>query len=100
MVICTEKLRAARLSRHLLAAMAQRGQSAYFLFSEERRAAAREACLAAAEPGARVSVATVAKALGEQWRALSDEERAAYKARAAARASAAKARAPTLMTCG
>ncbi|KAK9834061.1 hypothetical protein WJX81_006721 [Elliptochloris bilobata] len=63
---------------------AKRAQSAYFLFSEEQRAAAREECLVAAGPGAKVSVSVVAKALGEKWRALSDDQRAA-KAAAQAR---------------
>ena len=37
----------------------------------------------------KVSVAVVAKALGEKWRGLSDEQRAVYKARAAERAAPA-----------
>lgn len=65
---------------------ARRGPTAYFLFSDEQREAARAECLAAAEPGAKVSVAVVAKAIGEKWRALSDEAKAEYKAKAAQRA--------------
>ena len=56
-----------------------RGPTAFFLFSEEQREQTRAECVATAEPGAKISVAVVAKAIGEKWRALSDEEKAAYQ---------------------
>ena len=65
---------------------AKRGPTAYFLFSDEQREATRAECLAAAEPGAKISVAVVAKAIGKKWRALSDKAKAEYKARAAQQA--------------
>ena len=65
---------------------ARRGPTAYFLFSDEQREATRAECLAGAEPGAKMSVAVVAKAIGEKWRALSDDAKAEYKARASQRA--------------
>jgi hypothetical protein len=63
-----------------------RGPTAFFLFSEEQREQTRAECVAAAEPGAKMSVAVVAKAIGEKWRALSDEEKAGYVQKAAQRA--------------
>jgi hypothetical protein len=72
---------------------AKRGPTAFFIFSEEQREATRAECLAAAEPGAKVSVATVAKAIGEKWRGLSDEDKAGYKEKAAQRAAESAAQA-------
>ena len=76
-----------------------RAPTAFFLFSEEQREQTRAECVAAAEPGAKSSVATVAKAIGEKWRALADAERAAYHKkqmqRAAELAASAKADAET-----
>ena len=63
-----------------------RGPTAFFLFSEEKREQARAECVAAAEAGAKISVAIVAKAIGEKWRALSDAEKAQYQERASQRA--------------
>ena len=72
-----------------------RAPTAFFLFSEEQREQTRAECIAAAEPGAKISVATVAKAVGEKWRALSNLEKAAYQEkqiqRAAELAASAKA---------
>ena len=63
-----------------------RGPTAFFLFSEEQREQTRAECVAAAEPGAKISVAVVAKAIGEKWRALSDEEKAECQEKATQRA--------------
>lgn len=52
-----------------------RGPTAYFIFCGEHRAEARAHVEAAAEPGQKVSVATVAKRLGELWKAQSEEEK-------------------------
>lgn len=63
----------------------KRGVSAYFLFCDERRSAARAACIA--ELGEEnVNVTTVAKRLGAEWRELSDQQRCDYKALAASAA--------------
>ena len=62
-----------------------RGPTAFFLFSEQRREQARAECVAAAEDGAKVSVAVVAKAIGEKWRALTDAEKAEYQEKASQR---------------
>lgn len=67
---------------------AKRAPTPYFIFSEEQRGSTRAECVSQAEPGATISVATVAKAIGEKWRALTDEEKAAYKAKAAERGRA------------
>ena len=64
-----------------------RAPTAFFLFSEEQREQTRAECVAAAEPGAKISVATVAKAIGEKWRALSDAEKAAYQQKQVQRAA-------------
>ena len=53
----------------------RRGPTADFLFADGERAAVRAQLVAAAPPGAKISVATVAKAVGERWKALKDEER-------------------------
>ena len=63
-----------------------RGPTAFFLFSEEKREQTRAECVAAAEAGAKISVAVVAKAIGEKWRALTDAEKAQYQERASQRA--------------
>ena len=63
-----------------------RGPTAFFLFSEEKREQARAECVAAAEAGAKISVAVVAKAIGEKWRALTDAEKAEYQVKATQRA--------------
>ena len=67
----------------------KRALSAYFVFANEQREAARNEYLASS--GAeKVSVAAVAKLLGEKWRVLSDEERAQYQKLAAEKAAAAE----------
>lgn len=65
--------------------MAKRAPSAYFLFCEEERASARQACTSADASG-KVSVAIVAKELGKRWEALPAERRQTYKDRAQQRA--------------
>lgn len=52
-----------------------RGPTAYFIFCGEHRAEARTHVEAAAEPGQKISVATVAKRLGQLWGAQSEEEK-------------------------
>ena len=64
---------------------AMRGPTAFFIFSEEKREQIRAECGSAAEPGAKKSVAVVAKAIGEKWRALTDAEKAEYQEKAAQR---------------
>jgi DNA-directed RNA polymerase I subunit RPA43 len=58
-----------------MAVAPKRAATAYFIFSEEKRVEAREECLAEAGTD-KISVAIVAKKIGEKWRALSDEEKA------------------------
>ena len=76
----------------------KRAATAFFIFSEEQRECTRAECTAQAEAGAKISVAAVAKAIGEKWRALTDDEKAAYKEKAIERAkvhaSSAAAEAP------
>jgi len=70
----------------------RRGPTAYFVFADEQRGAAKAALVEAAGPGAKVSVAAVAKEIGERWRALGEEAKQRYKdAAAAAGAAAAEA---------
>ncbi|GIL51434.1 hypothetical protein Vafri_7416 [Volvox africanus] len=54
--------------------------TAYMLFCNEHREAARQKLIAAGHE--KVAVTLVAKELGQLWKALSDEEKAAYKSRA------------------
>lgn len=69
-----------------------KGASGYFLFTEEQRATARDELLRELGEGAtKVSVAQVAKALGQKWKQLSDAEREVYKAKAQEQAAAAAA---------
>ncbi len=49
--------------------------TAYFAFSDEHRAAVREELQAAAGTEQRISVAEVAKGLGQKWQALDDAEK-------------------------
>ena len=49
--------------------------TAYFAFSNDNRAAVRLELQAAAEEGAKIGVADVAKGLGKKWADLSDEEK-------------------------
>lgn len=52
--------------------------SAYFVFCDKHRAETRSAILA--NTGSeKISVAQVAKALGEKWRTLSDEDKKKYQ---------------------
>jgi hypothetical protein len=67
--------------------MARRGPTAYFVFTEEHRAAAKAEL---ESQGAKAGVAQVAKLVGAKWAALSDEEKQLYKDRAAARAQELK----------
>ena len=60
----------------------KRAVSAYFLFCNEHREAARAKYLAQAETE-KVNVAAIAKLLGEEWRSLTDEQRKEYQAKAA-----------------
>lgn len=64
----------------------KRPPTAFFIFSEEQRENTRAECTSQAEPGTKISVAAVAKAIGEKWRALTDDEKAAYKEKALERA--------------
>lgn len=52
-----------------------RAVTAYFAFTDVNRAEVRAELQAAAAPGEKVSVATVAKALGEKWRGLDEAEK-------------------------
>lgn len=74
--------------------MATRGKTAYFIFSEQHRAAVySELQVAAGGEGAKVPVTVVAKAIGQKWKALTDEEKERYKTLAQeAAAAAAEAR--------
>lgn len=65
--------------------------SAYFVFTRQAREEVKESLL---ESGAKAGVTDVAKALGVRWRALSEEERAAFKQRAEQEAAAAAAADP------
>ena len=64
-----------------------RALSAYFVFAETARPAAAAELAAAAPPGTKVGVAAVAKRVGELWKALTDAERAEWKAKAVAKAA-------------
>jgi hypothetical protein len=56
----------------------------YFLFADKHRDEERDRLAKSEQEGAgKASAADVAKALGERWRALTDEERADYKDQAA-----------------
>lgn len=68
----------------------KRAVSAYFLFCNEHREAARAKYLAQAETE-KVNVAAIAKLLGEQWRGLTDEQRKEYQAKAAEKSAEAAA---------
>lgn len=73
----------------------RKGPTAYFLFSEEHREAVHQELLQKQQEqqqgegggSSKLSVAVVAKALGEKWRALSDEDKARYKEAAQRRAA-------------
>jgi len=56
-------------------------KSAYFVFADSVRAQVKEELVLLAESG-KVSVAEVAKAIGEKWAGLTDDEKAAFKQRA------------------
>lgn len=68
-----------------------RGPTAYFIFSEEQRQGVQQELLKQQPEGAKVSVAIVAKAIGEKWRALTDEQKTHYKELAQQRAQQAAA---------
>jgi hypothetical protein len=63
-----------------------KGPTAYMLFSEEQRPDMM-AKLRSEAPEGKVAVTVVAKALGELWKTLSDEQKAAYKEKAQQRAA-------------
>jgi hypothetical protein len=65
----------------------KRAASAYFVFCNEHRATTKAEYLAQADTE-KVSVAVVAKILGEKWRALSDEQRKDYQRQAAEKSAA------------
>jgi len=85
----------------------KRGPTAYFLFADSVREAVKAELQAKADSGTgasgkeadpaapagakKVSVALVAKGIGERWKALTDEEKARFKAAATTRAAAAAA---------
>jgi DNA-directed RNA polymerase I subunit RPA43 len=73
-------------------APAKRAPTAYFLFADSVRDAVR-ADLQGGDAAAKVSVAAVAKGVGERWKALTDEDKAVFKAQAAERAEALRAEA-------
>ena len=56
--------------------------SAFMLFMQEHRKAVSEEVRKQLGPDSRPAAGDVGKALGEKWRALSDEERKEYKERA------------------
>ena len=62
-----------------------RAPSAYFVFCNQRRAETKAQLLADAESD-KISVAQVAKALGELWRQLPDDEKKQYQELAAQKA--------------
>lgn len=70
------------------AAKRMKGPTAYMLFSEEQRPEVL-AKLRAEAPDGKVAVTAVAKAIGELWNALSEEDKAAVKERAQQRAAGA-----------
>lgn len=67
------------------AAKRMKGTTAYMMFGEEQRQSITSK-LRAEAPDGKVAVTVVAKAIGELWKALSDEEKASYKEKAQARA--------------
>jgi hypothetical protein len=77
---------ATNIMAHAPAAKRPRGPSAYMLFTEEQRPHV-SAQLKAAAPDGKAAVTVVAKALGELWGRLSDDEREGYRAKAAQRAA-------------
>lgn len=63
-----------------------KGSTAYMLFSEEQRPEVMGR-LRAEAPDGKVAVTVVAKAIGELWKGLSEEQKAAYKEKAQQRAA-------------
>ncbi len=68
--------------------MPPRAPTAYFIFAGEVRDAVREEI--AATNGGKASVALVGKAVGERWKALTDEQKQHYKDIAAEKAREVK----------
>jgi histone H3/H4 len=64
-----------------------RAPSAYFIFCDEYRAQLQLELNEQQTDGTKVAVSAVAKALGQKWKELSEEERAKYKEQAAAHAA-------------
>lgn len=59
-----------------------KGPTAYMLFSGEQRPQVLAKLRAEAAEGTKVPITAVAKAIGEMWKGLSEEEQAAYKDKA------------------
>ena len=70
-----------------------KGPTAYFAFTECTRAAVQSELLKDQPEGSKVSVAVVAKALGERWKALAEEDKQKYKDIAAQKKAEAEERA-------
>lgn len=64
--------------------VAKRAKSAYFVFADDQRVVTKSELQAAASDGKVVSVAEVAKSLGNKWRELGEQGQQAYKDKAAA----------------
>lgn len=93
----------ASLSPHTMASTAKRAPTAYLLFADSVRDAVKADLQAAANagvassggpdlvsdpvPAKKVSVALVAKGIGERWGKLTDDEKAGFKTQAIARAA-------------
>lgn len=69
--------------------VAKRIKSAYFVFADDQRVVTKSELQAAASDGKAVSVAEVAKSLGNKWRELGEAGQQAYKEKAAALAAKA-----------
>lgn len=68
---------------------AKRAKSAYFVFADDQRVSTKAELQAAAGDGKVISVAEVAKSLGNKWRELGEAGQQQYKAKAAALAAEA-----------
>lgn len=69
--------------------VAKRAKSAYFVFADDQRVDTKAELQAAAVDGKSISVAEVAKSLGNKWRELGEAGQQTYKAKAAALAAEA-----------
>lgn len=68
---------------------AKRAKSAYFVFADDQRVSTKAELQAAAADGKVISVAEVAKSLGNKWRELGEAGQQQYKAKAATLAAEA-----------